>query len=135
MLSLLSRSFLTLSFWHGSLCPPSFFFFPAPATTELYTLSLHDALPISGVVVTYLPWFFFQNRTMFYFYAVTISPFLILSLVYMISKLLDSGVKREIIYLFEFIIFFNFIYFLPIFTGLEIPYSSWLNRMWLPSWI
>src|SRR5262245_65231497 len=26
----------------------SFFFFNAPATTELYTLSLHDALPISG---------------------------------------------------------------------------------------
>src|SRR5690349_23079938 len=25
----------------------SFFFFTAPATTEIYTLSLHDALPIS----------------------------------------------------------------------------------------
>ena len=24
------------------------FFFNAPATTEIYTLSLHDALPISG---------------------------------------------------------------------------------------
>src|SRR5206468_11057615 len=27
------------------------FFFNAPATTEIYTLSLHDALPISGGVV------------------------------------------------------------------------------------
>src|SRR5437870_8438380 len=27
----------------------SFFFFNDPATTEIYTLSLHDALPISGV--------------------------------------------------------------------------------------
>src|SRR5206468_10231638 len=27
---------------------PSFFFFNAPATTEIYTLSLHDALPISS---------------------------------------------------------------------------------------
>src|SRR5437899_11670126 len=27
---------------------PFFFFFNAPATTEIYTLSLHDALPISG---------------------------------------------------------------------------------------
>src|SRR5207253_10392165 len=26
---------------------PSFFFFPAPATPAIYTLSLHDALPIS----------------------------------------------------------------------------------------
>src|SRR5947209_15886621 len=27
----------------------AFFFFNAPATTEIYTLSLHDALPISAV--------------------------------------------------------------------------------------
>src|SRR5436190_18037092 len=27
---------------------PSFFFFNDPATTEIYTLSLHDALPISA---------------------------------------------------------------------------------------
>ena len=90
---------------------------------------------LTGVVVTYLPWFFFQNRTMFSFYAVTISPFLILALVYMISKLMQSGVKRELIYIFVFLVFINFIYFLPIFTGLEIPYAAWLNRMWLPSWI
>src|SRR2546422_1559621 len=28
--------------------PPSFFFFNDTATTEIYTLSLHDALPISS---------------------------------------------------------------------------------------
>src|SRR5438093_9246531 len=28
--------------------PPFFFFFNDTATTEIYTLSLHDALPISG---------------------------------------------------------------------------------------
>src|SRR5438105_15243297 len=27
--------------------PPFFFFFNVPATTDIYTLSLHDALPIS----------------------------------------------------------------------------------------
>src|SRR5207249_11782384 len=30
-----------------SFLPLSFFFFNAPATSEIYTLSLHDALPIS----------------------------------------------------------------------------------------
>ena len=94
-----------------------------------------SSIILTGVGVTYLPWFLFQDRTMFYFYAITISPFLILSLVYMISKLLNHGVKPEFIYIFIFLIFINFIYFLPIFTGIEIPYSSWLNRMWLPSWI
>src|SRR5437868_14687436 len=32
-----------------------FFFFTAPATTEIYTLSLHDALPISFSSRLYLP--------------------------------------------------------------------------------
>src|SRR5207249_10015591 len=37
--------FLLLSL---ALCVLFFFFFKGPATTEIYTLSLHDALPISG---------------------------------------------------------------------------------------
>ena len=94
-----------------------------------------NLLILTGLIVTYLPWFFFQNRTMFFFYAVAISPFLILSLVYAFSKLLESGIKRDWIYLFLALVFINFIYFLPIFTGLNIPYASWLHRMWLPSWI
>src|SRR2546429_2737572 len=34
--------------WSGSYRFSSFFFFNDTATTEIYTLSLHDALPISG---------------------------------------------------------------------------------------
>src|SRR2546427_11984984 len=33
-----------------------FFFFNDTATTEIYTLSLHDALPISSVVKELRPW-------------------------------------------------------------------------------
>src|SRR5205807_9723176 len=44
------RSIFTspLFLYSTSLCPPFFicFFFNDPATTEIYTLSLHDALPI-----------------------------------------------------------------------------------------
>src|SRR5205823_11460008 len=37
----------SLSHARHSITPPSFFFFfPTPPTTEIYTLSLHDALPI-----------------------------------------------------------------------------------------
>src|SRR5206468_12728803 len=42
--SVLQRSLL------ASLSPSSFFFFTHPAPTEIYSLSLHDALPISGPV-------------------------------------------------------------------------------------
>src|SRR2546430_10258184 len=33
--------------------PPIFFFFNDTATTEIYTLSLHDALPISAIVLLF----------------------------------------------------------------------------------
>src|SRR5437870_13491581 len=45
-----------LHLYHASLLLTSscslFFFFTDPATTEIYTLSLHDALPICRVHVT-----------------------------------------------------------------------------------
>src|SRR5262245_66314938 len=43
-----SRSYSTVCTYFAYLFPSSFvFFFSHTATTELYTLSLHDALPIS----------------------------------------------------------------------------------------
>src|SRR5947208_16617366 len=39
----------------------SLFFFNDTATTEIYTLSLHDALPISGLLALVL-WFVFPYR-------------------------------------------------------------------------
>src|SRR5437870_12991954 len=37
--------------WCGIICVDVIFFFAHPATTEIYTLSLHDALPISWPVI------------------------------------------------------------------------------------
>src|SRR5438034_7843830 len=45
--SLLTVSFLFMSLYIPVLSTSFFFFFNDPATTEIYTLSLHDALPIS----------------------------------------------------------------------------------------
>src|SRR5256885_14716415 len=39
---------ILLSVLHSFLCSSFFFFFNDTATTEIYTLSLHDALPIYG---------------------------------------------------------------------------------------
>src|SRR5690349_23364164 len=37
-----------MTHWRTNLLSHNFFFFNDTATTEIYTLSLHDALPISG---------------------------------------------------------------------------------------
>jgi dolichyl-phosphate-mannose--protein O-mannosyl transferase len=93
------------------------------------------AFILAGIAGTYLPWFFIQDRTMFYFYAISILPFLILALIYTFNWALKHKDYRKYIGVFIIVVAINFIYFLPIFLGIQIPYADWLDRMWLPSWI
>ena len=93
------------------------------------------AFILAGIAGTYLPWFLIQGRTMFYFYAISILPFLILALIYTFNWALKYKDYRKYIGAFIIVVAINFIYFLPIFLGIQMPYSDWLDRMWLPSWI
>jgi dolichyl-phosphate-mannose-protein mannosyltransferase len=106
-------------------------------TLGFYLKSVNKSAEIvlAGFAGTYLPWFIFQDRTMFYFYSITTLPFLILALIYCFDLLLKNRNYQRVIQIFILTIAINFIYFLPIYIGIEIPYSDWLNRMWLPSWI
>ena len=90
---------------------------------------------LAGIAGTYLPCFLIQSRTTFYFYAISILPFLILALIYSFNWALKYGDYRKQIIGFLVVVALNFIYFLPILLGIEIPYSQWLSRMWLKSWI
>lgn len=92
-----------------------------------------------GVAAGYLPWFMFQKRTVFTFYAIVFEPFLILALTYCAQKILGerpwSRNRRRVVALIVLLIAANFIYFWPIFTGSVITYDAWQRLMWLPSWI
>jgi dolichyl-phosphate-mannose--protein O-mannosyl transferase len=96
-------------------------------------------LILAGMAAGYLPWFFFQKRTVFTFYAIVFQPFLILAIVYCAYALLMHFENRRNTYVvlgfIAFVIFINFIFFLPLFTGDVITYDSWQARMWLPSWV
>jgi dolichyl-phosphate-mannose--protein O-mannosyl transferase len=94
-----------------------------------------SAFILAGIAGTYLPWFFLQNRTTFYFYAIAIFPFIVLALINVFNWALSNQINRKLIYGFVITVGINFIYFLPIFIGINIPYVDWLARMWLPSWI
>ena len=92
-----------------------------------------------GVVAGYLPWFFFQKRTVFSFYAIVFEPFLILALVYCAKLFIDRSknpANAQVIILgFVAVVFLNFIYFLPLYLGEVITYAQWHMRMWFTSWI
>jgi dolichyl-phosphate-mannose--protein O-mannosyl transferase len=99
---------------------------------------------ITGIAAGYLPWFFFQERTVFAFYSIIFQPFMVLALIYCAQLFLSHQRRKSdrshqlgefaIIALLA-LIAINFIYFLPLYTGEVIPYQEWINRMWLPSWI
>jgi dolichyl-phosphate-mannose--protein O-mannosyl transferase len=94
-------------------------------------------LIVAGIAAGYLPWFFYQQRTVFTFYAIVFEPFLILALLYCARWVLSHYARvGEIIIAAAFIVlFFNFLYFLPVYLGDVITYEAWRSRMWFPSWI
>ena len=92
---------------------------------------------VAGMTAGYLPWFFYQSRTVFTFYAIVFQPFLILALVYC-AQLIRSryGRRGDIVIAAGFLLIaLNFLYFLPIYMGDVITYEAWRDRMWFPSWI
>jgi hypothetical protein len=92
---------------------------------------------VTGIAAGYLPWFFFQRRTVFSFYAIIFEPFVILALVYC-ARAMKSNYGRSgefIVAACVTLIFINFIYFLPLYLGDVITYEAWHARMWFTSWI
>ncbi len=99
-------------------------------------LDLGVLIPFIGIVAGYLPWFFFQERTVFTFYAIVFQPFLILAIVLLAKVAYEYNQRfKYLIALFVIVIAINFIYFLPIFTGRITTYDAWFARMWWNSWI
>nr|WP_323960849.1 phospholipid carrier-dependent glycosyltransferase [Arthrobacter sp. JZ12] len=98
---------------------------------------------LSGVAAGYLPWFLFPDRTMFYFYAISFEPFLILALTYVLGLALGSpgdAVWRRrggIVLVGGYVALALLLsaYFLPIWTAETITYEQWNVRMWMPSWV
>jgi len=95
------------------------------------------SLIVTGMAAGYLPWFFFQRRTVFSFYAIAFEPFLILALVYCARLLINSyGRNGDIVVATAVVLIaLNFIYFLPLYLGDVLTYDAWHARMWFTNWI
>ncbi|MER5636017.1 phospholipid carrier-dependent glycosyltransferase [Kitasatospora sp. NPDC002227] len=98
---------------------------------------------LCGLAAGYLPWFQYQQRTIFVFYAVAFVPFLVLAVTMMLGAMVGpAGARRERRVagavgagLIILVIMWNFLYFYPLYTGETIPMDAWRARMWFTSWI
>jgi dolichyl-phosphate-mannose--protein O-mannosyl transferase len=96
-----------------------------------------------GIAAGYLPWFMYQERTIFLFYAVVFLPFLCLAVAMMIGAIVGppgSSDTRRVVGasaagVLVLLIAWNFVYFWPLYTGTAIPIDSWRSRMWLDTWV
>ncbi|MET0448808.1 MAG: phospholipid carrier-dependent glycosyltransferase, partial [Aeromicrobium sp.] len=100
------------------------------------------AVPVVAVLVCWLPWFQFDDRPIFSFYAVTFVPFTIIAICLVIHALIGSGTSPRHRYLIGLTIglfvvasVVAFWFFHPIYTDDLLPYESWRDRMWWSRWI
>ncbi|MER6405494.1 phospholipid carrier-dependent glycosyltransferase [Streptomyces viridosporus] len=96
-----------------------------------------------GVAAGYLPWFLYQERTIFFFYAIVFLPFLCLAVAMLLGAVVgpprSSDTRRvagaTAAGVLTLLIAWNFIYFWPLYTGTSIPIDDWRARMWLDTWV
>jgi dolichyl-phosphate-mannose-protein mannosyltransferase len=98
---------------------------------------------LAGLLGGYLPWFLYQDRTIFSFYAVAFVPWVVLALTYVLGlvlgppdadrhrRLLGAVVAGGVVLLATM----AFAWFYPIWAAPVITKQEWQNRMWLPSWV
>jgi len=101
---------------------------------------------LAGVAAGYLPWFQYQERTIFTFYAVVFLPFLVLGLTYALGLLLGPPVPAAALTRRRAVgaaaagsvvvaAVLAAAWFYPVWTADVVPYDAWRMRMWFSSWI
>jgi dolichyl-phosphate-mannose-protein mannosyltransferase len=95
-------------------------------------------------LISYLPWLLQFKRTMFFFYALPLLPFISIALAvtigYCIGPVTASVARRRAGTIaggtYVLIVAVMFFYFWPILSARTVPFvGGWVDRMWFHSWI
>jgi len=101
------------------------------------------AAVLSGVAAGWLPWFAYTHRTIFTFYAIVFTPWVILTLTYALAHLVDDDegairLRRPRARVAIGVVGLAVVvsaFFYPIWTAQTTSYDFWHIHMWLGSWI
>lgn len=97
---------------------------------------------LAGIAAGWLPWFSYQERTIFTFYSVVFAPYVVLAVVFLLGLMLgapEASARRRrhgMLAVGGIVVacVAMFVFFWPIYTAQVMPFNSWDLRMWLPSW-
>ena len=105
----------------------------------IYRRERSAGLILMFLLASYLPWLAFPERTTFFFYSIAFEPFLILAIIYVISKALEKpelrSERKKHVVAGVALIALCFAYFFPLFVGGVMNYEDWNARMWFTNWI
>lgn len=98
---------------------------------------------LCGFAAAWVPWLFFENRTIFSFYSIVMLPFMVMALAMSLGTImgpLDApgnrrGIGTVAVGLFVLLAIATSWWYYPIWTGIPIPYNMWNLRMLFPSWV
>ncbi len=97
---------------------------------------------IAGIAAGWLPWFSYQERTIFTFYSIVFQPYVVLAVVFVLGLILgapDASWRRRQFGLaavgaFTVVSVALFVLLWPVYTAQVIPFSDFSNLMWVRSW-
>ncbi|HEY1441264.1 MAG TPA: dolichyl-phosphate-mannose--protein mannosyltransferase [Mycobacterium sp.] len=104
------------------------------------------AVVLVGYCAGWLPWFADIDRQMYFFYAATMAPFLVMAIALICGDILYSpgrgpGQNSErrtlgliVVSCYVALVVTNFAWLFPVLTGLPISQQTWDMEIWLPSW-
>ncbi len=100
------------------------------------------AVLLVGYGAGFLPWFADIDRQMYFFYAATMAPFLIMMIAMILSDILhaprQTAERRTLgllaVSCYMALVITNFAWLYPVLTGLPISQGTWNMQIWLPSW-
>ena len=98
---------------------------------------------LAGVAAGYLPWFNYQQRTIFSFYAIAFLPYLVLAVTFVLGLVLGPrtaspnrrAVGAALVGAYLLLVVADFAWLYPVLSTELIPTTAWRHRMWFTSWI
>lgn len=97
---------------------------------------------LAGIAAGWLPWFLYQTRTIYSFYAVAFVPWLVLVVVTCLALVLgraDASPERRrwgavVVIGYLTLAIAAFAWYWPVHTAITIPREAWNLRMWFDFW-
>jgi dolichyl-phosphate-mannose-protein mannosyltransferase len=118
---------------------PALFWLALPAYAVLFWFGFGRrdwrALAVAAFLLgQYLPWLA-AARPVFFFYAAPLVPFVALALAYAVWRAMAQPTLRWLPVAVSAAAVIAFVFWYPLFSGLEIPRETWELRIWTDRWV